>query len=77
MLTGAVMSMKHLEQVKKSEVDMEIKDYKKLIDKATTKDELQNITYQCLKEDGQTLFSKKYNKVVDLAIHRQISLGIK
>lgn len=56
---------------------MEIKDYKKLIDKATTKDELQNITYKCLKEQGQTLNSKKYNKVVDLAIQRQIKLGIK
>lgn len=56
---------------------MEVKEYKKLIDKATTKDELQNITYQCLKEDGQTMMSKKYNKVVDLAITRQISLGIK
>ena len=56
---------------------MEIKEYKKLIDKATTKDELQNITYMCLKEQGQTLNSKKYNKVIDLAIQRQISLGIR
>ena len=56
---------------------MDIKDYKKLIDKATTKDELQNITYNCLKEQTQTLMSSKYNKVVDLAIHRQIKLGIK
>ena len=56
---------------------MEIKDYKKLIDKAITKEELQNITYKCLQEEGETLTSKKYNKVVDLAIHRQISLGIK
>lgn len=56
---------------------MEIKDYKKLIDKAKTKDELQSITYKCLQEQGQTLMSKKYNKVVDLAIQRQISLGIK
>ena len=56
---------------------MEIKEYKKLIDKATTKDELQNITYKCLQEKGQTLMSAKYNKVVDLAIQRQISLGIK
>lgn len=56
---------------------MEIKDYKKLIDKATTKEELQNITYNCLQEKGETLMSKKYNKVVDLAIQRQIKLGIK
>ena len=56
---------------------MEIKDYKKLIDKATTKEELQNITYKCLQEKGQTLMSSKYNKVVDLAIQRQIKLGIK
>ena len=55
---------------------MEIKEYKKLIDKATTKDELQNITYKCLQEKGQTLMSSKYNKVVDLAIRRQISLGL-
>ena len=59
------------------ELSMEIKEYKKLIDKATTKDELQNITYKCLQEKGQTLMSSKYNKVVDLAIRRQISLGIK
>ena len=56
---------------------MEIKEYKKLIDKAKTKAELQEITLLCLKEDGQTLMSKKYNKVVDLAVSRQISLGIK
>ena len=56
---------------------MEIKEYKKLIDRATTKDELQNITYKCLQEKGQTLNSKKYNKVIDLAIQRQFKLGIK
>lgn len=56
---------------------MEIKEYKKLIDRATTKDELQNITYKCLQEKGQTLNSKKYNKVIDLAIQRQFRLGIK
>ena len=56
---------------------MEIKDYKKMISKAKSKEELQNITLKCLKEEGQTLMSKKYNKVVDLAIQRQFELGIK
>lgn len=53
---------------------MELKEYKKLICKATTQDELDNITYQCLKEQGQTLNSPKYNKVVDMAVRREIEL---
>lgn len=53
---------------------MELKEYKKLIMKATTEEELGNITYQCLKEQGQTLNSPKYNKVVDMAVRREIEL---
>ena len=55
---------------------MELKEYKKLIKKATTKDELQNITYNCFLENGQSIISKKYNQVLKLAIMREIELGL-
>ena len=55
---------------------MELKDYKNLINKAQSKEELQQITYNCLIEEGQTLTSKKYNKVINFAIHREIELGL-
>ena len=55
---------------------MELKDYKKLISKATTKEELQNITYTCLRDKTQTVNSKLYNKVVTLAVQREIGLGL-
>ena len=55
---------------------MELKDYKKLISKATTREELQNITYNCLAGEAQTINSKFYNKVVTLAVQREIELGL-
>lgn len=55
---------------------MELKDYKKLISKATTKEELLNITYTCLKDKTQTVDNKLYNKVVTLAVQREIELGL-
>lgn len=54
---------------------MKLEEYKKLINIAKTKDELQRTTLLCLKEEGQTVFSKKYNKVLDLAIRKQMSFG--
>ena len=55
---------------------MELKDYKKLIKQAQTKQELQNITYKCLLEERQNINSKKYNNVIKCAIYREIKLGI-
>ena len=55
---------------------MDLKDYKKLIKQATNKKELQQITYNCLLEDGQTLNSKKYNQVIKLAVMREMELCI-
>ena len=55
---------------------MELKEYYNLIKKAQTKAELQNLTYLCLKEEGQTINSKKYNNVIKQAIKREIELGL-
>ena len=55
---------------------MELKDYKKLINKASSKDELQQIVYNCFLENGQSIISKKYNQVLKLAIMREIELGL-
>ena len=55
---------------------MELKEYKQLIKNATTKAELQKITYNCLLENNQNMNSKKYNQVIKLAIYREIELGL-
>ena len=55
---------------------MSIADYKKKINKATTKEELQNISYNALKNDPEcTVFSKKYDKIINLCTRREIELG--
>lgn len=55
---------------------MELCEYKQLIKKATTKEELHNITYNCLLEESQNINSKKYNQVIKLAIMREIELEL-
>ena len=56
---------------------MNIKDYAKLINKAKTKKELQDITYKALTTDDECkVFSKKYDKIIQLCIKREIELGI-
>ena len=54
---------------------MELKEYKQLIKKATTKDELQEITYMCLLET-KNMNSRKYNEVIKLAVRREFELGL-
>ena len=53
---------------------MDLKEYKKLIKQAKSKQELQNITYRCLLEEGQNINSKKYNNVIKYAIYRELEL---
>ena len=53
-----------------------ISEYKKAIGKATTKEELQAISYEALKNDDEcTVFSKKYDKIVGLCVRREAELN--
>lgn len=55
---------------------MELKDYRKLIKKATTKEEIDAISYGALKDDPTVMvFSKKWDKIVDMCIQREAELG--
>jgi len=50
--------------------------YKKLISKANSAEELQNISYGALKNDPEcTAFSKKYNKIVAMCVQKEMSLS--
>ena len=55
---------------------MSIKEYRSLINKATTKEELRDITYKAFLEDDNALSGKRtlYNKVVTLAVKREMAL---
>lgn len=55
---------------------MTLKEYKKIISNATTKDELRNISYRAFLQDDKALCGKKtlYNKVIDLCIKREVEL---
>ena len=57
---------------------MELKEYKKMIAKAQTKEELKQISYKALLEDNSEscLFKSGslYNKVVCLCISRELQL---
>ena len=51
-----------------------MKNFIKQIKSATTKDELQKITYNALRSDNIT--KKQYDKIVANAVCREIELGI-
>ena len=57
---------------------MTLKDYKQLINQASTKEELRQISYKALLQDGNALSGKKslYNTVIDLCIRREETLGL-
>lgn len=49
--------------------------YKRLIAAAKTVDDLKDITYAALRDDDEcTVFSKKYNKIVTMAVRRSIDM---
>jgi hypothetical protein len=51
-------------------------DFVKLVSKAKTKEDLQDITYQALSQDTNPSDSNSlYSKVFELCIKRQIELG--
>jgi len=52
-----------------------IRDYQKEIKAATTKEQLQAISFNALKNDPEcTVFSKKYDKIITLCTERQFAL---
>lgn len=52
--------------------------YKQEIEKATTKEELSNISYKAFLADPDALSGKRtlYDEVVDLCIKRELELGV-
>jgi len=57
---------------------MTLKDYKKRINNATTKDELRQITYDAFLQDDNALRGNNslYNKVITLCIQREVDFGL-
>ena len=55
-----------------------LSDYKSKIKMATTKEELQDISYKAFLEDDKALSGKitLYNRVVNLCIKREVELGL-
>lgn len=54
-----------------------LKLYEAEIKKATTKAELSNISYTALRDDEEcTVFSKKYDKIINLCVKRELELGL-
>lgn len=54
-----------------------LKLYEAEIKKATTKAELSNISYTALRDDEEcTVFSKKYDKIINLCTKRELELGL-
>lgn len=54
-----------------------ISEYKAEISKAMSKEHLQHICLDALKYDDEcTVFSKKYDKIVELCAVREIELGL-
>lgn len=52
-----------------------IKEYQKEIQKATTKEELQAISYAALRNDPEcTVFSKKYDRIISMCTQREAEL---
>jgi aspartate/glutamate racemase len=53
-----------------------LSDFIKLVSKAKTQEELQNITYQALSQDENPNDSNSlYNKVFEMSIKRTIEIG--
>lgn len=51
--------------------------YGGMIKHATTKEELEKICYDALKNDPEcTVFSKKYNAIIKMCVKREIELGL-
>lgn len=57
---------------------MTLKDYKKAIADATSKEELKQITYKAFLQDDNALSGKKtlYDKVITLAVKREQELAL-
>ena len=54
-----------------------LKEYQSMIKKAKTKEELQSISYNALKNDEECkVFSKKYDKIINMCIKREMELGV-
>ena len=55
-----------------------LKDFQVAIQKATTKDELREITYKAFLSDDNSLRGARslYNKVVTAAVNREVELGL-
>lgn len=55
---------------------LNLSDFIKLVSKAKTQEELQNITYQALSQDENPNDSNSlYNKVFEMSIKRTIEIG--
>ena len=51
--------------------------YGGMIKHATTKEELEEILYDALKNDVEcTIFSKKYKAIIKMCVKREIELGL-
>ena len=51
--------------------------YEAEIRKATTKAELSAISFAALRDDDEcTVFSKKYDRIIDLCVKREMELGL-
>lgn len=51
--------------------------YGGMIKHATTKEELDQISYDALKNDPEcTVFSKKYNAIIKMCVKREMELGL-
>ena len=57
---------------------MDLKDYRKQLKKATPKEQIAAISYGALKDDPTVMvFSKKWDKIVDMCIRREEELGLR
>ncbi len=51
--------------------------YGGMIKHATTKEELDKISYDALRDDPEcTVFSKKYSAIIKMCVRREIELGL-
>lgn len=57
---------------------MTLAEYKTEINKATTKEELRQISYKAFLQDNNALKGKRslYDKVITLCINREVELGL-
>lgn len=53
-----------------------LREYQKAISKAESKEELNAISYDALKNDPEcTVFSKKYDRIIDMCVRREEKLS--